>query len=481
MKLQYVFNNPKRGSKMAKKRKKRVLKAKSKRRRNPLVKSVKVKKLTGTMTPVKGKAKKVFTKGKSVAKVAHASKGELAKIRALIAKTKATKAGLQDQKRGASAANKKKISASIKRADNAIKKAQSALKTVAKDKVSKIEELKHLVEAVQAESKRTGTEAKVSVSSKYVPLGGKKVRRKKKTSAKKRATKKKTAKKTSSKKRKTVKKASSKRRVKKTAIRKKKVTRRRSSKKASVSARTYAGKRTTSSKIKANKALRKNTSVSMKTRVGRKKYRTTLTRTNPRRKNPMFASQLTQIKALGPIAGELGALAAGGAFYGTTNKLMATYASPVYNMMQKIPVVGTVLPNIILGALFTYGGQKVKNDMAKQVLMTLGQGLIGAGAVGIGVNASQMIPALSAGLSGVSYIPGPSSRVPGAPGADFSGVDFTPSLRGVDFTPEMSGVDFTPEMGSYAESSSDFGDYEQSSSDFGGIPDGMGLIPEGLG
>jgi hypothetical protein len=230
--------------------------------------------------------------------------------------------------------------------------------------------------------------------------------------------------------------------------------------------------------------------VAKKVKSKKKKFLVSVKRTNPKRgANPVIGADFFQrFPQLGPIAGQMGALAIGGAFYGYSNKMLGTYAAPVQAALNKVPVVGPTLPNLLVGVgltLLAKQGFIAKNKMVSEVVSTLGQGLIGAAAVGIGVNASQMIPMLdtgTAGLHGINYVPGRVGQIPGSSKVDFGGVDFTPEMGGVDFTP-MSGVDFTPEMGSenpmadfgeYRQSSADFGEYQESSADFGMIPEGMG-------
>jgi hypothetical protein len=166
---------------------------------------------------------------------------------------------------------------------------------------------------------------------------------------------------------------------------------------------------------------------------------------------------------------EAGALALGGGLYGAANGLMGRV--PGLKMVQaqlvKVPVVGTALPTLLLGALLHKLGERQRIG----ALQVVGKGLIGASVVGMGVNASQMVPGLSS--PGIPTITKPM----------LSGVDYT-RLGGVDFT--ALGADVSP---------ADFGHGQLGEIAYGEIPAGLGAdvsaadfgeiaygeIPEGLG
>jgi len=131
----------------------------------------------------------------------------------------------------------------------------------------------------------------------------------------------------------------------------------------------------------------------------------------------------------------------------------------VHQQLLKVPVVGSALPTLLAGALLNFLGDKYKQ---KHVSM-LGKGLVGAAVVGMGVNASQMIPGLK-GMSGVDFTMGEGQL--GLNEADFgedNPADFGELIQyndqaysGVDFT--MGDVDYTP-MGE--DDPADFGELIQ--------------------
>jgi hypothetical protein len=177
-------------------------------------------------------------------------------------------------------------------------------------------------------------------------------------------------------------------------------------------------------------------------------------------------------KALGMSAVEVGGLAAGGLLYGAVNGAVARFARPIHTQLVKVPVVGTALPALLLGAIANYLGER----QGIEALKVVGKGLVGASVVGIGVNASQMVPALRpqpAPVSGLGYeemygLPEGLGGQMGADEADFGGIDYT--MEGVDYTMEGMGAD-----------EADFGgiDYTMEGmgadeADFGDIPEGMG-------
>lgn len=175
------------------------------------------------------------------------------------------------------------------------------------------------------------------------------------------------------------------------------------------------------------------------------------------KKNP-FGGKMDIKSMLGTDVKELGGLAAGGLLYGAVNSAAAKWVRPVHSQLVKIPVVGTALPTLLIGALANYFGERQGIDALK----TVGKGLIGASVVGMGVSASQMVPGLKPGaapVAGLGYeemygLPagmGSDDADFGSDGADFGGVDYT--MEGVDYTMEgqmgedddMDGVDYTME------------------------------------
>lgn len=164
-------------------------------------------------------------------------------------------------------------------------------------------------------------------------------------------------------------------------------------------------------------------------------------------------------KYTGHSVAEAGSLALGGALYGAVNSATAKYAKPVHNILAKVPVVGSSLPTLLVGAVLNYLGEQ-RGIKAASVL---GKGLIGASIVGMGVNASRMVPGLN-GLGGIDYT---------LEGADFGGFAQLPEgmgdegdFGGIDYT--MEGIDYT--MSGYGDES----DYGSDEADFGEIPEGMG-------
>lgn len=177
------------------------------------------------------------------------------------------------------------------------------------------------------------------------------------------------------------------------------------------------------------------------------------------KKNPFLGGQMKIQSLLGSDVKELGGLAAGGLLYGAVNSAAAKWARPVHSQLVKIPVVGSALPTLLIGALLNYLGDRQGIDAAK----TVGKGLIGASVVGMGVSASQMVPGLkpaaAPAVAGLGYeemygLPagmGADEADFGSDDADFGGVDYT--MEGVDYTMEgqmgedddMDGVDYTME------------------------------------
>lgn len=202
-------------------------------------------------------------------------------------------------------------------------------------------------------------------------------------------------------------------------------------------------------------------------RKSRRKQRTlVLTKKRPsvsirvKRKNPAILNQIESYT--GFKAEELGSLLIGGAVYGTVDGLAAKYAPAVYAMAAKVPVVGTTVVPAAIGIALKIAGEKLK----LKPLTLVGEGIVGAAVVAMGIQASAYLPGVSAGVSGVDFTP--NMRGYARDGADFGGVDFTP------------GFGAQPQLGLEAQLGRDPG-----SADFGEIPAGlsgdMGVIPEGLG
>lgn len=179
-----------------------------------------------------------------------------------------------------------------------------------------------------------------------------------------------------------------------------------------------------------------------------------------RRKNPSFA----QVESYtGFKAEELGSLLIGGAVYGTVDGLAAQYAPAVYQMAAKIPVLGTTVVPAAIGVALKIAGDKFKI----KPLAMVGEGIVGAAVVAMGIQASAYLPGISKSTATAGY----------------GNVDFTPSLRGYARDgADFGNVDFTPGMGSQPQLGLEpqMG-RDPGSADFGLIPEGLGLIPEGLG
>lgn len=176
------------------------------------------------------------------------------------------------------------------------------------------------------------------------------------------------------------------------------------------------------------------------------------------KRNPLGGSMSKLEKFTGMSMPEAGGLLVGGLAYGAVNSILSKIPGVkiVHAQLLKVPVVGSALPTLMAGALLNFLGDKYKQ---KHVSM-LGKGLVGAAVVGMGVNASQMVPGLK-GMSGVDFTMGEHGQL-GLNEADFgedNPADFgelidynTQALSGVDYT--MSGVDFT--MGE--DNPADFGE-----------------------
>ena len=176
------------------------------------------------------------------------------------------------------------------------------------------------------------------------------------------------------------------------------------------------------------------------------------------KRNPLGGSMSKLEKFTGMSMPEAGGLLVGGLAYGAVNSILSKIPGVkiVHGQLLKVPVVGSALPTLMAGALLNFLGDKYKVKAASM----LGKGLVGAAVVGMGVNASQMVPGLQ-GMSGVDFTMGDYSQL-GLNEADFgedNPADFgelidynSESLSGVDFT--MNGVDFT--MGE--DNPADFGE-----------------------
>lgn len=125
-----------------------------------------------------------------------------------------------------------------------------------------------------------------------------------------------------------------------------------------------------------------------------------------RRKNPSFA----QVESYtGFKAEELGSLLIGGAVYGTVDGLAAQYAPSVYQMAAKIPVLGTTVVPAAIGVALKMAGDKFKI----KPLAMVGEGIVGAAVVAMGIQASAYLPGISKSTATAGY----------------GNVDFTPGLR----------------------------------------------------
>lgn len=200
----------------------------------------------------------------------------------------------------------------------------------------------------------------------------------------------------------------------------------------------------------------------MRRRRRRKLGSVRVKRSYRRRRNPILGGKNMLQSWLAHSAGEAGGLLLGGALYGATGSLIRkipVIGTKLDSALRQVPVVGPSLPTLLAGVVLVKLGERQKIDALRMV----GKGLIGATVVGIGVNASQMIPGLKA--------------------SPVSGVDFTPGLSGVDYTALGMDVD-----------SADFGGGQLGEQAYGILPEGLGgvdftmgdgadfgEIPEGLG
>lgn len=132
----------------------------------------------------------------------------------------------------------------------------------------------------------------------------------------------------------------------------------------------------------ANPIRRRRKKSHKKARKSRKKYR----------RNPIFKGDIMK-KYLGVDLKEAGGLVIGGAIFNTVNGLAAKIpgVSTVQGMLAGVPVVGTAAMPLLLGALAKFFGEKQKI----KALEVVGEGLVAASLVNMGVSASSMIPGLS--------------------------------------------------------------------------------------
>lgn len=160
---------------------------------------------------------------------------------------------------------------------------------------------------------------------------------------------------------------------------KKKVSKKKKTVKKSVKKR---GRKKKAAKKAANPIRRRRKKSHKKARKSRKKYR----------RNPIFKGDIMK-KYLGVDLKEAGGLVIGGAIFNTVNGFAAKIpgVSTVQGMLAGVPVVGTAAMPLLLGALAKFFGQKQKIKALEMV----GEGLVAASLVNMGVSASSMIPGLS--------------------------------------------------------------------------------------
>lgn len=486
MKLQYVFGNPTGKTKKRKKAKKakkvkknkmngsrKVAKKKTKKKKNPQKTTVKafainkVKTKTGKTIKRKGKLANKHTSA------SYATSGELHRMRASLSVARALIAEARQAKSKAKGPKRKIYASFIKKLQKQLASATKAYKTKAVNASKEHAGLRAIIANWKQE------EAIIKTETTYSGQKGAKVAKKKR---KKKATKKKTRRK---KKKTSVATAApkKKKRKKKKSTKKSKAKKAKRSKSVSAAPKKRRKKRKSTKKKKSSSRKRRS---SKRRSIGLKKGQSVTVKANPkskrrgrRKKNPFFGGIIMKksnpMKVAGmQVAGydpmELAELATGGLFYGAAN----SYISPLF---AKIPglggmagMLGGTIPSLIAGIGLNILSEKISNPQAKKAAEFVGDGLLGAAVVGLGVHLSQTL--LPASMSGVDYI----QATPGID-PDFSGVDYTPDggyMSGIDFTPGMSlpgqnpGVDFggVPEgLGKYA--------YEQDVADFGGVPEGM--------
>jgi adenylate kinase/ribonuclease R len=455
-KLQFIFDNPrkrKKGKKaMAKKKKK------TSKRKNPMrVKYKAVNKKTKEVIKPKRGGTGVFptdpevkSQELAIARLKEAKRRTKARKKKTALSKKVTSATkklqLMRKARKAAVAEVKNARASVRGSDNKFSAEEiyfpSTRKKKTKKKGSKV-----------AKKKKKTTKKKTKKKA-----AKKKVVRRKKKATKRKATKKKATKRKKTTKRKATKRKATKKKSTKKKATKKKTTRRRKSKK------------------KKSLSLKKGQSVMIKANAKKKGYK------KKYKKNPVGGKMPLQKlqKLIGYKWADIGSFALGGAFYASSNALLARFARPVHDMLAKIPVVGPAMPNFIMGVALNYLSQTVKTKALKDAFDSLGDGLIASSVVGMGVNAAQFVPMLQPmalpGMSGVDYTPELSGMGEYRQRAgDFGDVEYFPGMEGVDYTPEMNGVDFTPGTDTLTGRGSEYSD-----ADYGYESADYGLIPEGL-
>lgn len=223
---------------------------------------------------------------------------------------------------------------------------------------------------------------------------------------------------------------------------------------------------------KRRKARRKSHKKSGRRRYGKRKARTIVLKRKGSgvyiRRNPNLKNMLESYS--GFKVEELGSLLVGGAIYGTVDGMAAKYAPSIYAYAAKIPVVGTTVVPAAIGMALNYAGKK----FGVKALSMVGEGIVGAAVVAMGIQASHYLPGVSSGVSGVDFTPGRGVLMGGYPrdGADFGNVDFTPGAGVLMGSQPQFGLE--PQMGGYARDGADFGR-------MGELVEGFGEVPEGLG
>lgn len=213
---------------------------------------------------------------------------------------------------------------------------------------------------------------------------------------------------------------------------------RKKSRKSTRRTKRRSAKRSAAKRTKVKSVRRRKHAHTHTFKIKQKRGRARLTGTIKYRLNPFGGSMDKQVQDwTGHSLKEISGLAAGGAVYGALNSLVNKYAKPVADITNSVPVVGSSILPILLGALIHKYGNKV--PFAKE----LGEGIVGASVVGLGVSLSSVIPGLA-----------------------MAGIDYTPNMSGVRYTPGLSGVNYTPNMGIMPQLAgrADFG----RSADYGG-------------
>lgn len=190
------------------------------------------------------------------------------------------------------------------------------------------------------------------------------------------------------------------------------------------------------------------------------------------RRNPNIKAMVEQYS--GFKAEELGSLLVGGAVYGTVDGLAAKYAPGIYAMAAKVPVVGTTVVPAAIGVALNIAGKKLKVN----ALSLLGEGILGAAVVAMGIQASQYLPGIApastAGMRGVDFTPGRGVLMGGyaRDGADFGNVDFTPG-PGVLMGSQPQMGELVQNLGMNAQMG-DTSILSRDGADFGLVPEGLG-------